>query len=163
MCKKHFSPIHCIIPPYMLKKLMESGNKKVADLAMNTDFRSYRFRNDRIYFQNASLREKTLFGMITKQTGKVTMQMEVYDCKQKTDLAGATLLWDTKNNQKITSLAGKNVIKGGKAVFVQVKTGVRESANIEVSEGISAGDTIVTTGILFLKPGMNVKLSKINN
>jgi Zn-dependent metalloprotease len=99
----------------MLKKLMESGNKKVADLAMNSNFRSYRFRNDRIYFQNASLREKILFGMITKQAGKVTMQMEVYDCKQKTDLAGATMLWDTKNNQKITSVAGKNVIKGGKA------------------------------------------------
>lgn len=115
MCKNHFTPIHCIIPPYMLKKLMESGNKKIADLAMNTDFRSYRFRNDRIYFQNASLREKTLFGMITKKAGKEAMQMEVYDCKQKTDLAGATLLWDTKNNQKITSLAGKNVIKGGKA------------------------------------------------
>jgi Zn-dependent metalloprotease len=115
MCKNHFTPIHCIIPPYMLEKLMESGNKKVADLAMNSNFRSYRFRNDRIYFQNASLREKTFFGMITKQVGKVTMQMEVYDCKQKTDLAGATMLWDTKNNQKITSVAGKNVIKGGKA------------------------------------------------
>jgi Zn-dependent metalloprotease len=115
MCKSHFTPIHCIIPPYMLKKLMESGNKKVADLAMNTNFRSYRFRNDRIYFQNASLREKAFFGMLTKHVGKVTMQMEVYDCKQKTDLAGATLLWDNKNNQKITSIAGKNVIKGGKA------------------------------------------------
>ena len=43
------------------------------------------------------------------------MQMEVYDCRQKTDLIGATLLWDSKTNQKITSVAGKNVIKGGKA------------------------------------------------
>ena len=41
--------------------------------------------------------------------------MEVYDCKQKTDFTSATLLWDTKTNQKLTSVAGKNVIKGGKA------------------------------------------------
>jgi Zn-dependent metalloprotease len=115
MCKNHFTPIHCIIPPYMLKKLMESGNKKVADLAMKTNFRSYRFRNDRIYFQKASLQERILFGLGVKQAGKAIMHMEVYDCKQKTDLAGATLLWDSKNNQKITSLAGKNVIKGGNA------------------------------------------------
>lgn len=53
------------------------------------------------------------------------------------------------------------VVKGGKAVFVSVKTGVRESANIEVAEGIAAGDTVVTTGILFLKPGAVVKFSKI--
>jgi len=115
MCKSNLNPIHCIIPPYMLTKLMESGNKKVADMAVNTNFRSYRFRNDRIFFQKASLRDKKILGLIAKQTGIDVMQMEVFDCKQKTDLAGATLLWDTKNNQKITSLAGKNVIKGGKA------------------------------------------------
>jgi Zn-dependent metalloprotease len=115
MCKNHFHPIHCIIPPYMLTRLMESDNKKVADLAINTNFRSFRFRNDRIFFHKASFREKAILGLIAKQTGKNTMQMEVYDCKQKTDLNGATLIWDTKNNQKITSVAGKNVIKGGKA------------------------------------------------
>lgn len=115
MCKNHFNPIHCIIPPYMIKKLMESGNKKIADKAINTNFRNYRFRNDRIFFHNASLKEKRILGLIGKQVGKEVLQMEVYDCKQKTDLAGATLLWDSKNNQKITSLAGKNVIKGGKA------------------------------------------------
>ncbi len=115
MCKNQINPIHCIIPPYMLKKLMESGNKKIADMAINTNFRNYRFRNDRIFFHNASLKEKRILGLISKQVGKELLQMEVYDCKQKTDLAGAILLWDSKNNQKITSLAGKNVIKGGKA------------------------------------------------
>ena len=115
MCKNHLHPIHCIIPPYMLSKLMESGNKDVADRAINTNFRSYRFRNDRIFFHSATLKEKAILGLIAKQTGKEILQMEVYDCHQKTDLAGATLLWDSKNNQKITSLAGKNVIKGGKA------------------------------------------------
>ena len=115
MCKNHVNPIHCIIPPYMLYKLMESGNKKIADLAINSNFRSFRFRNDRIFFHKASVQERAIFGLIAKQAGKDTMQMEVYDCRQKTNLAGATLLWDTKNNQKITSVAGKNVIKGGKA------------------------------------------------
>jgi len=115
MCKNHINPIHCIIPPYMLTRLMESGNKKIADLAINSNFRSFRFFNDRSFFQKSSLHEKTILGVITKRAVTITMQMEVYDCKQKTDLAGATLLWDSKTNQKITSIAGKNVIKGGKA------------------------------------------------
>jgi Zn-dependent metalloprotease len=115
MCKKHFNPVNCIIPPYMLTKLMESGNKKLADIAVRSNFRSFRFRNDRIFFQKASPQEKLILGLIVTQPGKDIMQMEVYDCRQKTDLIGATLLWDSKNNQKITSVAGKNVIRGGKA------------------------------------------------
>jgi Zn-dependent metalloprotease len=115
MCKSHFNQIHCIVPPYMLTRLMESGNKKIADLAINSNFRSFRFHNDRIFFQHSNPHEKAILGLIAGQTGKEKMQMEVYDCKQKTDLAQATLLWDSKTNQKITSVAGKNVIKGGKA------------------------------------------------
>lgn len=115
MCKNHIKPIHCIIPPYMLTRLMESTNKKIADLAINSNFRSFRFFNDRSFFHKASLHEKNILGVITKQAAKEAMQMEVYDCKQKTDLSGAILLWDSKTNQKITSIAGKNVIKGGKA------------------------------------------------
>jgi Zn-dependent metalloprotease len=115
MCKNHFNPSHCIIPPYMLNKLMQSGNKKVADMAIKTNFRSNRLRNDRIYFHKASIKEKVFFGLLTEQAAKEAMQMEVFDCKQKTDFSGATLLWSSENNQKITSVAAKNVIKGGKA------------------------------------------------
>jgi membrane fusion protein (multidrug efflux system) len=58
----------------------------------------------------------------------------------------------------------KNVIvcKGGKAKFVVVTTGVRQDANIEIVSGIEAGDTIVTTGILFIKPGSALKFAKVN-
>jgi membrane fusion protein (multidrug efflux system) len=50
---------------------------------------------------------------------------------------------------------------GGKAHFTPVKTGVRQESLIEVLWGLHAGDTIVTTGILFMKPGAEVKFSKI--
>jgi Zn-dependent metalloprotease len=115
MCKNRVNPIHCIIPPYMLTRLMESGNKKIADLAINTNFRSFRFHSDRIFFQKASIQEKTILGLIAKQKGKEILKMEVYDCKQKTDFATAALIWDSKNIQKTTSVAGKNVIRGGTA------------------------------------------------
>jgi membrane fusion protein (multidrug efflux system) len=55
------------------------------------------------------------------------------------------------------------VAKEGKAKFVTVETGVRQASAIQVLTGIALGDTVVTTGILFLKPGMSLKFSKLNN
>jgi membrane fusion protein, multidrug efflux system len=53
------------------------------------------------------------------------------------------------------------VAKFGKAKFVTVKTGIRQASMIEVLDGISSGDTVVTTGILFIKSGVNLKFSKV--
>jgi membrane fusion protein, multidrug efflux system len=53
------------------------------------------------------------------------------------------------------------IAKNGKASFVTVTTGVRQASAIEVLDGIAAGDTIVTTGLLFLKPGTDLKFSKV--
>ncbi len=94
---------------------MESDNKKVVDRAITSNFRSYRFRSDRNFFRLASFYEKTIFGIIPKDAKNSKMQMEVYDCKHTTDFAGATLLWDSRNNQKTNSASAKDVIKGGKA------------------------------------------------
>lgn len=64
----------------------------------------------------------------------------------------------------IPQARSKQVIlyKGGQAAFVNVSTGIRDSSNVEVLNGVSVGDTLITTGLLFLKQGSPVKLSKIN-
>lgn len=63
----------------------------------------------------------------------------------------------------IPQARNKQVIlyKGGKASFVNVVTGIRDSSNVQIISGVNAGDTVITTGLLFLKPGSQVKLSKI--
>jgi hypothetical protein len=38
---------------------------------------------------------------------------------------------------------------------------VRQASTVEVLDGIAAGDTVVTTGLLFLKPGADLKFSKV--
>lgn len=53
------------------------------------------------------------------------------------------------------------VASRGKAKFVIVKTGVRNASMIEITSGIHAGDTIITTGLLFLKPGSKLNYSKV--
>jgi len=54
------------------------------------------------------------------------------------------------------------VSKAGRATFIPVKTGVREEAMVEIVIGLQVGDTIATTGILFLRPEAPLIFSKIN-
>ncbi len=52
--------------------------------------------------------------------------------------------------------------KNGMAQPVAVKTGLRTSQSIEIKEGLSPGDTLITSGLLELRPGIAVKISEIN-
>ena len=55
------------------------------------------------------------------------------------------------------------VVKNGKAKMVTVKIGARTNDNVEVLQGLSEGDTIITTGIMQVKQGMkvNVRFPKV--
>jgi membrane fusion protein (multidrug efflux system) len=57
----------------------------------------------------------------------------------------------------------KSVIvnRNGVAQFVKVTTGIRKESFIEIIDGIQEGDTVATTGVLFLKPNAPFKFSKI--
>lgn len=44
------------------------------------------------------------------------------------------------------------VVRNGKAAFVDVKTGIREANNVEITKGVSVGDSVVVTGVLFARP-----------
>ncbi|HAD12149.1 MAG TPA: efflux RND transporter periplasmic adaptor subunit [Saprospirales bacterium] len=68
------------------------------------------------------------------------------------------------NQAIIPQARDKKVIlaKGGKAKFVTVKTGVRQAGLIEITECLQPGDTVCTTGMLFLRPDAQVNFSKID-
>ena len=53
------------------------------------------------------------------------------------------------------------VAREGKAHFIPVTTGIRQESKIEITEGIQAGDTIITSGILFLKEGSKLIYSTV--
>jgi membrane fusion protein, multidrug efflux system len=61
---------------------------------------------------------------------------------------------DDKNSQLV-------LVKNGKAVFVNVQTGVREANNVEITKGISPGDTIVVTGVLFARPQSSLTIRDV--
>lgn len=53
------------------------------------------------------------------------------------------------------------VVKEGKANYVKVETGIRQAGNVEIINGITAGDSIVVSGVLFARPNTVVKVRSI--
>ncbi len=53
------------------------------------------------------------------------------------------------------------VAKNGKAHFVEIETGIRTTGAVEVLSGVQPGDTVVISGVLFLKEGSNLIYSNI--
>lgn len=50
------------------------------------------------------------------------------------------------------------VVQGGKAVKRTVTTGGRTASHVRVLDGVAAGDTVLTTGLLFVKKNMPVSV-----
>ena len=69
-----------------------------------------------------------------------------------------TIVVQPQGRQKLVYL-----YKGGKSIPADITTGIRDSSNVQVLTGLSVGDTVITTGLLFLRPGADVKLKKISN
>ncbi len=61
------------------------------------------------------------------------------------------------NNHKVF------IIEGGKAKEVKVETGMRTETNLEITSGLKPGDSLITTGILQLREGMAVQVTKVNS
>lgn len=76
------------------------------------------------------------------------------DAKKAIMIPTNTIIPDDKNNQVI-------VVKGGKANFVNVKTGLRLANNVEITQGLNVGDTIVVTGVLFARPNSPLKIRSV--
>ncbi len=64
------------------------------------------------------------------------------------------LIPDASSNQVI-------IIKNRKAVFVKVETGIRNADAVELSSGVNSGDTIVVSGVLFVRPNAYVKVRNV--
>lgn len=65
----------------------------------------------------------------------------------------------------IPQARGKKVYlyRDGVAKFVDVSTGIRDSVMVQITEGLAVGDTVITTGLLTLKPDSKVAIRKVTN
>lgn len=64
----------------------------------------------------------------------------------------------------IPDLSGQKVflLENGKAALHSVRIGIRTNSSIQITDGIQPGDTLITTGIQQLRPGMPVQISNLD-
>ena len=55
------------------------------------------------------------------------------------------------------------VVRGGKVEPAFIETGIRQSRYTQVISGLSAGDTVVTRGVMQVRPGMGVNIRSLEN
>ncbi len=54
------------------------------------------------------------------------------------------------------------VLRGGVPAFQPVSTGLRREADVEITQGLNVGDTIITSGVMLLKPGSVVDIKSVD-
>lgn len=54
------------------------------------------------------------------------------------------------------------IVKNGAVVPQPVEIGIRGETRVQILSGLSVGDTVITSGILLLRPGLKVKISEFN-
>jgi membrane fusion protein (multidrug efflux system) len=55
------------------------------------------------------------------------------------------------------------IVKNNKAVFVNVETGLRNANMVELTSGVAPGDSIIVSGMLFVRPKATVKVKKVKS
>ncbi len=65
----------------------------------------------------------------------------------------------------IPNIRNKQVVllKGESAQFTVVETGLRDSAFIEILHGVNVGDTVITTGLMAIRPQTKVKITNVTS
>lgn len=53
------------------------------------------------------------------------------------------------------------VLRKDSALFTSVETGVRDSVYVQILRGLKEGDTVITTGLMAIRPNTKVKVNKI--
>ena len=55
------------------------------------------------------------------------------------------------------------IIKNGKVVFKNVETGIRTANIVEITKGLEIGDSVVVSGVLFVRPNSIIKVKNVKS
>lgn len=55
------------------------------------------------------------------------------------------------------------LLKKDSAVYTVVETGIRDSAFVQVVKGLQVGDTVITTGLMAIRPNAKIKVTRLSS
>jgi membrane fusion protein (multidrug efflux system) len=87
-----------------------------------------------------------IFAKVNLQLGKDTSAL----------LVPSQAVVPTARNKQVYLLRKDSVL------FTVVETGIRDSAYVQVLKGLQVGDTVITTGLMAVRPNAKVKITRVN-
>lgn len=114
--------------------------------------------NPVVDFQTRTINVRAL---LEQKTNRTIMPGTYAEVLIKTNLINDALLIPTQSVVPSISEQTVYVYKNGKAVRKVVVIGNRTADKVHIVSGISAGDTVLTTGLLAVKDGMDLKIQSI--
>lgn len=73
--------------------------------------------------------------------------------------AHRTLMVPTESIVPSIDGTGIWMVRNGRPELVTVQTGLRSASSVEILEGMVAGDSVITTGLMQLRPGSQIKVT----
>jgi membrane fusion protein (multidrug efflux system) len=105
--------------------------------------------------QTRNLRVRALMPNSAANIGSFAkVNLEAGENKNAILVPTSSIIPDDKSNKVV-------VIRGGKTIYTDVMTGIRETNNIEITSGLKEGDSVAVTGILFTRNKGAVKVRSV--
>ena len=109
---------------------------------------------------NQTTRNLLIRAMLTNCTANPGTFAKVYftagSARNSITIPTNAIIPDDKNKKIV-------IVKGGKATYAVVETGVRKESFVEITKGVTVGDTIVVDGVLFARPDKPVKIRNVKS
>jgi membrane fusion protein, multidrug efflux system len=55
------------------------------------------------------------------------------------------------------------ILRRDSAMFTVVETGIRDSAYVQILNGLKAGDTVITSGLMAIRPNSKIRVTKVSS
>lgn len=136
---------------YLVSFMIDGGNKIHKAVVLATE--SSVDQNTRTLRVKAVVKESHpelvpgVFAKVNLQLGKDSKALMI---------PSQSIIPQARNKQVI-------ILRKDSAQFVVVETGIRDSAFVQVLSGLKEGDTIITSGLMTIRPNAKVKITKVNH
>lgn len=171
---REVSPGAYVTPQTIIGTLQQTDKIKI-DFTVPETYASIIKKGDLVMVQNSATVDtlKATISAIEPQINSETRNIKVRAFLEKGLLPPGAFVKVMLNQQRESIMVPSNAIipdalssqlviaRNNKAVFTKVETGVRNESLVEITSGVNPGDSIIVSGMLFVRPMAPIQIKKV--
>lgn len=168
------SPGAYVTPQTLIGTLQQTDKVKI-DFTVPESYASIIKKGDVIHVHSNASEEmlEATISAIEPQINAVTRNIKVRAFLNKGLIAPGAFVKVVMNQQRQSIMVPSNAIipdaissqlvvaRNNKAIFTNVETGMRNESMVEIVSGVNPGDSIIVTGMLFVRPNAPIQIRKV--